>query len=65
MPKPYYVPWVTEVLSQTFTNITSPARFYIRVYESPEEGVLGRKENKKAESKLSKNPVELAISVSW
>jgi hypothetical protein len=65
MPKPYYVPWVTEVLNQSFTNITSPARFFVRVFDSPEEGVLGRKENKKAKSKMSKEAVEIAFSVSW
>lgn len=64
-PKPYYVPWVTTVLNQTFTDIKSPARFFIRVFESPVEGVLGRKENKKAPSKMSQEAVEVAFSVSW
>lgn len=65
MPKPYYVPWVTEVLNQTFTSLTAPARFFVRVFESPEEGVLGRKEDKKAKSKMSKAAVEIAFTLSW
>lgn len=65
IPKPYYVPWVTEVLNKPFSSITHPARFLIRVFETPEEGILGRKEDKNAKSKMSKNPIEIAISVSW
>ena len=65
MPKPYYVPWVTEVLNQSYTNINAPARFFVRIYESPEEGVLGRKEDKKAKSMMSKEAIEIALSVSW
>lgn len=64
MPRPYYIPWITEVLDQPYHDIRTPARFHIRVRDSPPEGVLGRKDSKKESADSPAVPVEIAITVS-